>query len=290
MLDIEAGSPIILIPHSSKTSDVLVADLGRLSVRNCFQFDGDLGTFNSVKISENSAMPTESQSELDRSLSKKSRTSSLSSVRSVGSRTGIITSRSVSQTEASQSGGVHLVLSETSLDEIMMQGRNDDPMTSSIYGNLDSDVRSEADEVGSSVDPGTPSLKGTSPASPMSSPGFNRYVSKTSPMSDVTVTGGHSGFSNIKTSDSGDVTMETETHRCLLDVLDVRLCDMDLFSAERVEKKQYKGKNLQQDLEFPSCVIQRQVCCMVIVLYKDKYVIWSLCLCYTTCLFVTFAA
>lgn len=43
-LDVEAGAPILLIPHSSKTTDVLVVDLGKLSVNNSFMADGAEGT------------------------------------------------------------------------------------------------------------------------------------------------------------------------------------------------------------------------------------------------------
>ncbi|ELT97897.1 hypothetical protein CAPTEDRAFT_149660 [Capitella teleta] len=43
-LDIEAGAPVILIPHSSRTTDVLVMDLGTLTVSNTFKHDGDPGT------------------------------------------------------------------------------------------------------------------------------------------------------------------------------------------------------------------------------------------------------
>ncbi|KAL4233287.1 Vacuolar protein sorting-associated protein 13D [Mactra antiquata] len=272
LFDIEAGSPIILIPHSSKTTDVLVADLGRLSVRNCFKFDGDTGTFNGNRISERDKTPTDDQSGLGGSLSKESvsRTNSTTSVRSSSSRTGIITSRSVSQTDGSQSGGVHLVLSQTSLDEMLSPGRSDDPMTSSIYGNLDLDVRNESSmldtsDVGSSVDPGTPSDRRH--LSPLSSPGSDVFTSKTSPLSDVTITDQQISF--IRNKHDG-IAMVTDTHKCLLDVLDVRLCDMDLFSAERIEKKHYKGKSIHQDLEFPSCVIQRQGC----KLLKEKCMLY----------------
>ena len=44
LLDIEAASPILLIPHSSETHAVLVADLGNLKLRNKFIVDGETGT------------------------------------------------------------------------------------------------------------------------------------------------------------------------------------------------------------------------------------------------------
>lgn len=275
LFDIEAGSPIILIPHSSRTSDVLVADLGILSVRNCFKFDGDPGTFNAEKQSEKARTPTGNQSESSFVHRSVSRTSSQSSVRSVNSRTGIITSRSISQTDGSQSG-MQSVLSESSLEALLTQGREDDPMTTSVFGSLEHDIRddsstydpTEAASEGSSVDPESPrsgsglnmSLSRLSSLQPIHlSPLTSPLSSNISPFSDVTLTENMSGFAKSRQSENGTVPMETNDLKCLLDILDVRLCDMDLFSAERVEKSNYNGKNLQQDLEFPSCVIQRQV-------------------------------
>lgn len=284
MLDVEAGSPIILVPHSTKTSDVLVADLGRLSVRNCFKFDGVPGTFNAEKQSEKARTPTENQSgySSNKSFTKKSvlRTSSLSSVRSVSSRTGIITSRSVSLPIGSQSG-VQSVLSDNSFQELLHLSRNADPMTSGIYGSLEYDTRLEsgifdpteaAMSEGSSVDPESPigsgsglnrllsQISSSSLHSMQTSPITSPFSSTISPLSDATLTENMSGFAKHTNLQDDNVPEETDDHRCLLDILDVRLSDMDLFSAERVEKRNYKGKNLHQDLEFPSCVIQRQVC------------------------------
>ncbi|XP_053397933.1 intermembrane lipid transfer protein VPS13D-like isoform X2 [Mercenaria mercenaria] len=280
LFDVEAGSPIILIPHSTKTTDVLVADLGRLSVRNCFKFDGDSGTFNAEDQSEKLKTPTENQTESgsDRGFARSSvsRSNSQTSVRSVNSRTGIITSRSISQTDGSQSG-MQSVLSVDSFEDILQQSRDQDPMTSSVYGSLEHDTRFDSDiydpteltSEGSSVDPESPRpgsgrnislsenlLLQSMHTSPVTSP----LLSNASPLSDVTLTENVTGFAKTNASLEDNVAMETDEHKCLLDVLDVRLCDMDLFAAERVEKRQYKGKNLQQDLEFPSCVIQRQGC------------------------------
>ena len=57
-MDIEAGSPIILVPHSSGMTDVLVIDLGTLSLHNSFIFDGEPGTISAVSdvISHNKNM------------------------------------------------------------------------------------------------------------------------------------------------------------------------------------------------------------------------------------------
>lgn len=47
-LILEAGSPIILLPVSSNSSDLLVVDLGQLSLSNVFKSCGDEGTISVV--------------------------------------------------------------------------------------------------------------------------------------------------------------------------------------------------------------------------------------------------
>ncbi|KAJ8264877.1 hypothetical protein COCON_G00139760 [Conger conger] len=46
LLDIEAGAPVLLIPESSRSPRLIVANLGQLRVRNCFLFSGAHGTFS----------------------------------------------------------------------------------------------------------------------------------------------------------------------------------------------------------------------------------------------------
>ena len=46
LLDIEAGAPVILIPESSRSPRVIVANLGQLRVQNCFQPAGAHETFS----------------------------------------------------------------------------------------------------------------------------------------------------------------------------------------------------------------------------------------------------
>lgn len=48
-LSLHAGSPMILLPVSSRSSDLLAADLGRLVVTNCFCYSGDSNTISVVK-------------------------------------------------------------------------------------------------------------------------------------------------------------------------------------------------------------------------------------------------
>lgn len=54
-LILEAGSPIIMLPLSSNSSDLLVIDLGQLSVSNVFKFSGDDGSIS--PLSDSSTQP-----------------------------------------------------------------------------------------------------------------------------------------------------------------------------------------------------------------------------------------
>lgn len=46
LLDIEAGAPVLLIPESSRSKRLIVANLGQLRVRNRFLPAGTHGTFS----------------------------------------------------------------------------------------------------------------------------------------------------------------------------------------------------------------------------------------------------
>ncbi|XP_063173560.1 intermembrane lipid transfer protein VPS13D isoform X1 [Candoia aspera] len=46
LLDIEAGAPVLLIPESSRSCHLIVANLGKLKVKNRFLFSGSSGTFS----------------------------------------------------------------------------------------------------------------------------------------------------------------------------------------------------------------------------------------------------
>ena len=51
-LDIEAGAPIVLVPHSSKTTDILVINMGNLTVKNIFLETGKEGTIAYKRLQE----------------------------------------------------------------------------------------------------------------------------------------------------------------------------------------------------------------------------------------------
>lgn len=56
-LDISAGSPVIAIPQSATLTDVLVANLGKITVCNTFLFFGDKGTISYCKPGIDSESP-----------------------------------------------------------------------------------------------------------------------------------------------------------------------------------------------------------------------------------------
>ncbi|XP_055275585.1 intermembrane lipid transfer protein VPS13D isoform X1 [Moschus berezovskii] len=59
LLDIEAGAPVLLIPESSRSNNLIVANLGKLKVKNRFLFAGFPGTFTlQDKESVPSSSPT----------------------------------------------------------------------------------------------------------------------------------------------------------------------------------------------------------------------------------------
>ncbi|XP_057355729.1 intermembrane lipid transfer protein VPS13D isoform X7 [Manis pentadactyla] len=57
LLDIEAGAPVLLIPESSRSNNLIVANLGKLKVKNKFLFAGFPGTFS---LQDKEAVPSAS--------------------------------------------------------------------------------------------------------------------------------------------------------------------------------------------------------------------------------------
>jgi hypothetical protein len=49
LLELHAGSPVILLPVSSQSSKILVVDLGKLSVNNSFCYAGSEGTISAMR-------------------------------------------------------------------------------------------------------------------------------------------------------------------------------------------------------------------------------------------------
>lgn len=45
---LEASSPVLMLPVSSKNCNLLIGDFGELRVTNCFKYSGDNGTISAV--------------------------------------------------------------------------------------------------------------------------------------------------------------------------------------------------------------------------------------------------
>lgn len=51
-LEISAKTPVALVPVSSRKPDLLIADLGKLTVNNTFKWCGDIGTLSYLKLDQ----------------------------------------------------------------------------------------------------------------------------------------------------------------------------------------------------------------------------------------------
>ncbi|XP_076466689.1 LOW QUALITY PROTEIN: intermembrane lipid transfer protein VPS13D-like [Babylonia areolata] len=225
-LDIEADSPILLIPESSRTDHVLVADLGRLRLTNQFIMDGEKGTLRYDQAQAAAAGRDVSQS----------------------------------RTRTSSAGTKNVQDMTESVFEHCYPPTARDPMTASVYGSLDEDPRfeglemastllvSESDTIfsperGSSVDPNAAGR--TLPVPPRVS--SDPHLSSS----------GHSGGSrSAAASSSGEQDGEEDVYHCLLDVMEIRLSDIDLLTAKRVAKRDYQGIDHASDMEFTSYIVQ----------------------------------
>ena len=257
-LDVEADSPIVLIPESSRTDRVLVADLGHLRLTNRFVLDGHSGTLSfddAQACGRGEAGPARP--------------------RRASRETGQPRSRHPSG--GGGGGGARSVRDMTeSVFEHSYPPVPHDPMTSSVYGSLDEDARFEGPEEseldfllsperGSSVDPSSPEAKaggrrGPS-GDPQPSPSSHGSAAGSVPtpsssggeQGDV---GGGGGGGEARAGGAGGAGA---AHRCLLDVMDVVLRDIDLLTATRVAKRDYRGRDHASDMEFTSYVVQIEV-------------------------------
>lgn len=251
----QADTPVILVPHSSRSTDILVMDLGNLTLTNKFLFDGQQGT---IKFMSNSGTDTSSPSHAS----------------SPGDVVKILTQ----PTDNSLLSGSQYAqgMTQSLFDECFPPQTDLDPMTRSIYGSLEQDVRSEDPMTASSnpevYDPtdqsGTDAVAGPSVEFTSSQSGsMNTDLSQSSSSSSASPTRPLSAQQRRLMFQGRDRTLSSyqsgslSGHVCLLDVMTLLLSDMDLFSAERVDKHLYDG-TLTQDMEFPSCVVKRVVGCL----------------------------
>lgn len=216
-MDIDAGAPVLLIPHSSRTKDVLVLDLGKLRVLNRFLFDSD--------------SQLQEASEMKEFESKKKRTKVRSPVQSP---------------------------SIFNRDSVMSQG---------FYGSPEKPWRKHGDSASMLSDPSSSSFIIPGLFSLLSS-SHVRYttnlgrcvaeVPASSLSSSLSVT---TALDETVSSDkaSSQASSDVEDYRCLLDVMQIELFDMEVYSAEWLEKSSCANPKAD-DLVFPSFVITRQVC------------------------------
>lgn len=225
-LDIQADSPILLIPQSSQADEVLVTDLGRLRITNSFILDGNVGTLrhDELEMAKDQA----------------------SAVRSKAQRPGTGTKQVHSMTE--------------SLFEQYYPPIKGDPMTASVYGNLEEDTRHDGLEIACSLINTDTDFTGEINTGSSVDP--NGKIARTM----HSFTNGHSPFqSKLGQTENKDAT-ESESpsdgsnspYKCLLDVMKVTLTDMDLFTARRVAKNDCHNRGAS-DMEFTSCIIQIEV-------------------------------
>ncbi|XP_067166990.1 intermembrane lipid transfer protein VPS13D isoform X1 [Apteryx mantelli] len=110
LLDIEAGAPVLLIPESSKSNSLIVANLGKLKVKNRFLFAGMPGTFSlknkqdSVQFSSPLGTPKHSMKKMTSADESKVVTEGLFMKKSSGTNISRLKSEPVLNTLSKQQG------------------------------------------------------------------------------------------------------------------------------------------------------------------------------------------
>lgn len=149
-------------------------------------------------------------------------------------------------------------MTDSMFSEYFAPQSSSDPMSQSIYGSLDYDLREHEpatlDErvymVHDVADIKSPEKEGSS-VDPIAA-GVQAAASIKRPFSDTQL--------NLAQKKNGASTPQSpEAHMCMLDVWSLSLKDMDLFTAKRVSKRNYRGNNLLRDMEFSTYVVQMEV-------------------------------
>ncbi len=222
--DIDAGAPIILIPHSSRSTDILVMDMGTLTVRNSFHYADSIGTIGG----KNTVMMNEKKR-------------SASSAGSEGTLKPDDTLSTIS--DAADSGSASHTATKSTMSDSMSQ---------SVYGSLDDDWRSNS--LVSPQDTASSSNSLFSFFSAMGSTPSSTPLDQTARSSTSSFPA--AGQARTPHLSCQEVSSPSE-YKCLLDVMQVSLVDMDLFSAEWVSIDNYNPNIHQQQLSFPSFIIVR---------------------------------
>ena len=199
-LDIEAGAPKILIPHSSNSTDILVVNLGTLSVSNTFTLADEQGT-----VSEREAAATHD---------------------------------------------------------------NAAAMTQSVYGSLEHDWRADGDEESPLASSPPAEQKFNVLLSDSNSTLCSFFSALGTPVGSTSMTGIASATGGQKVSPPAEAVPDPADYKCLLDVMQVVLVDIDLFAAQWRCKEHggasgaggaARSESAPDLLEFPSYFVQRQV-------------------------------
>ncbi|GFR72193.1 vacuolar protein sorting-associated protein 13D [Elysia marginata] len=224
LLDIEAASPILLIPHSSETHAVLVADLGNLRLRNQFIVDGETGTLRA-----------QTRSNVNRSSHPQPKTR-----------------------PSGEPSIFHRGMTESQLNASFPPMRPIDPMAQSVYGSIEHDMRLDSyHSIGLDS-----SLTGQAQKQGMQRHSSDSFLMSRTHQSNRPEGRCDSLPEADELAEQGarnlDLNPEDEDYRCLLDVISVTLSDMDLFTARRVWKSDYTKGDLSADMEFSTFVVERE--------------------------------
>ena len=199
-LDIDIESPILLIPKHAFSPDLMCGDLGRVRVTNATRYDGDEGTLTHMGKQQGPEASPRVGSRKDANVRRRAKLSPQSSVQSQ--------------------------LSTVTVDEsITASVRSDGISASSVR------YRSS---VGSSV---ASTFTPTRPSIPLFglSPDRDDYSLSES---DNSIFGSfQNSIYSLVEEDRRRIERQLEAFKgpCLLDCIEVDLCDVDVFSAKRVK-------------------------------------------------------
>ena len=222
-MDIQAGAPIILIPHSSQTTDVLVLNMGTLTVSNTFLFSGSPGTIQFEKKEKH---------QKDHARRQRAETNDDAAMSRSRTDTGAM---SMSMMSASIYGSLDGDLRTTEMAPMIETGLIN--TLNQQISSVGSDVNGQSigDSLHSSLNE---SERPSSPVDPPTPP----------PLPSFSI--GDTLETNVATT-----TDEGSSHICLVDVMSVELTDMEVYYAEWVSSATERQTG---DLAFPSYLIQRQ--------------------------------
>lgn len=240
-MNIEADSPVILLPYSYKTTGLLVAELGRLSVTNQFLLDGSIGTIKGRQY--NSTNSTHSDGK-------------------------IFSNSESSYTSMTQSVFQHSLPKENEKTALVIPKIDVDLMNQSIYGSLEHDIRDGELEASSMTESKSSdifdptenvsaeesvvlsTLECLSPCNfsvldshvlsdsssdKLSSPQSSKFCKKLSAPLLAQEKKTINPFTLSVQQSMAYAQCDPMKHICLLDVMSVTLTDMDLYSAELVK-------------------------------------------------------